>query len=267
MREIDTYEYEKDSKEKFGRVEERLLTLEELHDLYFICQNAVENDLRFILGFSTCSFSMCLYKNLENKWVVLFNYDIGDSYIYGIFDNIYDAYLALINACVKEENRNYVIDDFNRRLNTSISREELENCGIKHGYYDKYFYYDFKYTIKKMCGISVDEDLDVNERILNRKDRNFPSNTSFDELVACFINNMARILNIDTSDLDEQLACGKINFKTYDELRMKRINLKDHKELVLKELEKYNQLGEEKIICESATPLCRKMCKKFNNIQ
>lgn len=100
MWEIDTYEYIKNCKEEFGRVEERLLTLEELHDLYFICQSAIKNKFSFILGFSPCLCSKCLYKTPENEWVVLFNGDIGNSYIYGIFDNIYDAYLALINVCV-----------------------------------------------------------------------------------------------------------------------------------------------------------------------
>lgn len=43
--------------------------------------------------------------------------------------------------CVKEENRNDVIDDFNRRLNTSISIEELEEFRVNHVYCDKYFCY------------------------------------------------------------------------------------------------------------------------------
>lgn len=263
---INTYDYENYYENNFGRKEERLLTQKELDDLYFMCETAIENNIHFMLGFAPCSCSFCIHKTPENKWIVS---DCGErnyGYIYGIFDNIYDACILLINECIDEKDRTHVISEFDSKLNNEISTEELKSFAFKVGYYDEYFYYDFQETIKKMSGIEVTEDSKVDERISNRKNRLYPSGVSFEELVRCFVDNIARILNIDTNDLYDEWYHGKIDYETYDRLKMERINLKEHQDLVLSELEKYksnnelsNDFSDERLQFQKGQVLCKKI--------
>ena len=243
---IDTYNYEKYYERFFGRKEERLLTTEELHDLYFMCKIAKENNIYFMLGFAPCSCSFCLHKTPENKWIVSDCGERRDGHIYGIFDNIYDACILLINECVDENNRTHVISEFDGKLSNEINNDELESFALSRGYYDKYFYYDFQQTIKKMCGIEINEDPEVDKRISNREDRLFASGSSFGELVRIFVDNIAKILNIDTSDLYNKWYYSEIDYETYEKLKLERINLKEHQDLVLRELEKYESPVESK---------------------
>lgn len=258
---IDTYDYEKYYEDNFGRSEERLLTTKELHDLYFMCETATENGFRFILGFSPCSCSFCIHKTPENKWVISNCGERRDGYIYGIFDNIYDACIALINKSYYIKDKQNVINEFNSKLRNELSKEELEKFAIRCGYYDEYFYYDFQQTIKKMSGLPIEDITIVDERISKRKDRFFVSGTSFGALISIFINNIAESLNIDTSDLYDEWNNGKIDNETYKKLWLKRINLKNHQDLVLKELEKYNNINIEELLYQTESPLCNKLTK------
>lgn len=263
---IDTYDYEKYYEDNFGRKEERLLTLKELHDLYFMCETSIENKFSFMLGFAPCSCSFCIHKTPENKWIVSDCGERRDGYIYGIFDNIYDACILLINECIDEKDRTHVISEFDSKLNNEISNEELKSFAFKVGYYDEYFYYDFQQTIKKMSGIEVTEDSKVYERISNRKNRLYPSGVSFGELVRYFVDNIARTLNIDTSDLYDEWNHGKIDYETYNRLKMERIDLKEHQDLVLSELRKYinknelsNDCSDERLQFQKGQVLCKKL--------
>lgn len=263
--EIDTYDYEEYYEKNYGRSEERLLTQKELHDLYFMCEIARENKIRFMISFAPCTCSYCIHKTPENKWVVSHCGERRDGYIYGIFDNIYDACVLLINMLIDENKRTQAINKFNKKLSNEIDNNELESFALSRAYYDKYFYYDFQQTIKKMSGIKVDEDPEVEKRISNRKDRIYVTGTSFDELVNFFVDNIKRTLNIDTSDLYNKWYNNKIDYKTYYRLMMQRINLKGHQDLVLKELEKYNnQQIEEKLSCQDG-PSLNKRIKHNNN--
>ena len=263
---IDTYNYEKYYEDNFGRKEERLLTLKELHDLYFMCETARENKFNFVLGFAPCSSSFCIHKTPENKWIVSDCGERREGYIYGIFDNIYDACILLINERIDEKARTHVISEFDSKLNNEISNEELKSFAFKVGYYDEYFYYDFQQTIKKMSGIEVTEDSKVDERISNRENRLYPSGLSLGRLVGCFVDNIARTLNIDTSDLYDEWNHGKIDYETYDRLKMERIDLKEHQDLVLSELGKYisknelsNNCSDERLQFQKGQVLCKKL--------
>ena len=235
---IDTYNYEKYYEDNYGRKEERFLTKKELQILYSMCEIAKENKISFILGFAPCSSSFCIHKTPLKKWIITDCGERREGYIYGIFDNIYDACILLINKCVDEKNKKHVIDEFENKLSNKISDEELEFFANRVSYYDEYFYYDFNQIIKKMSGIEVD-DYDIEKRISSRNNIIYPSGVSFNYLIDKFVDNIARILNIDTNDLYDKMYHNKIDYNTYNRLKIERINLKNHQDLVLNELRKY----------------------------
>lgn len=245
---VATYRYEKYYEENFGRVEERLLTKEELHDLYFMCEIACKYDLDFLLGFAPSSCTFCLHKTPEDEWVASYCDERSSAYICGVFDNLYDACILLIHKCANKNNIADVINKFNGKLNNEVSDDELEKIVCCCGYYDELFYHDLCYTIKRMSNIEVDgNDEEINQRILDREKRFFPSDTSLRELQSQFFSNIARILNIDTSDLDEQWYKGKIDYQTYEKLKLERFDIRRHQDLVLRELEKYGYLPKDEV--------------------
>ena len=85
-------------------------------------------------------------------------------------------------------------------------------------------------------------------------------------MVRYFVDNIARTLNIDTSDLYDEWNHGKIDYETYDRLKMERIDLKEHQDLVLSELRKYinknelsNDCSDERLQFQKGQVLCKKL--------
>lgn len=225
----------------YGKREERLLTNEELRYLYFLCKTAQSNRFDFILNYSVGTEDrLSIWKSPDNKWVV----SCGDtacviSYIYGIFDNIYDACILLIIESVSEEDQNRIINDFNDRLKNEISDNELEKFASGYNYYDNLFYDDFCYYIKGICGIEENNNDEINQRISIRRNMTYPKSQTFNELKVQFFNNIARFLNIDISHLFDEWFYGQIDSQTYETQKMEMINPKEHQDIIIEELKKY----------------------------
>lgn len=256
--EIDTFSLENYYLENFGKYEASFFTEEELYYMYHICKVSRENEtIEFAITFPPCSYSFCLYKDPRNKWVVLLDSGEKESYIYGTFDNIYDAIICLISN-YSYGNKQKILAEFNNSINSEIGKEELEDFAILYGLKNELYYSDFCYMIKKISGIDVLDDEQANARISKRNRRN--SLNSFPVETMNFISHITQILNVDLSDLNNKWLEGKIeDYNTYVELCIKYANLKEHQDLVLTELETYYDITNQNL----GTILYK--CKKRKN--
>ena len=131
---IDTYDYEEYFSNKYGRVIERNLTEEEMDILYSLCKTGQDNNVHFSLGFYSGVMDYCIHKMpVEDKWVVSYSGERRDGEICGIFDGVYEAGVFLLKEiCIRNDiEPECIINDFNMKLDDTISLEEIDNMITK----------------------------------------------------------------------------------------------------------------------------------------
>ncbi len=131
---INTYYYKSYCEFEFGKVEERSLTIKELHTLYIMCKIARKNNINLIFGFVPEANSYCIHKSPENEWIVSFAGEKGSGNICGIFNDVFRACIKLINLCVNESNKTKLINELNYGLNSEINDDELNAFACVYNY-------------------------------------------------------------------------------------------------------------------------------------
>ena len=225
----------------YGRAEERLLSFNELYTLHSLCNTSIKRNFGLGLGFHPLARApICLHKTPENEWI-LSDYNERDNvFIYGVFENLSDACIILISKCTYESDFSKVLNEFNRGFYESFDKEDEEKFIKEYSFYDSHIYDDLCYIIKKLSGIEVLDNAETNERIAKRDYNAVTNMYSFGRLLSIFADNIADDLGIDTSDIWNRYTNSDIDEETYLRSKVAKLNLHEHKDLVLQELEKYN---------------------------
>lgn len=131
---IDTYDYQEYFTNKYGYVVERALTYGELYLLYSLCMTGRDNNVHFSIGFYSSVMDYCIHKMPGlGKWVVSYSGERRDGDICGIFNDIYDAGLFLLESICNDKNIELepVINDFNLKIGNNTTEKEITDMAKK----------------------------------------------------------------------------------------------------------------------------------------
>lgn len=216
----------------------------------------IETGNKFNFGVSFGLYR-AICKNDYSEW---FFTEIGERNtvrIIGKFNNCYDACIYFINSpynYISKEEKILATKYFKQVLNKKISEDKMieflsSNCSFM---YDDLFFYDLVYKIKKVAGIIMDTNEQVEKRILMREKRIKGSyiDGTYKEKIGMFENHFLNfVVQIgDRAGIDCREYYDVNDDECAKKVLLKKVDISKYPELVIEELKKYDYSVSKKVL-------------------